>query len=481
MGKHLTPRNPILIVDDEQSALDGFEIALHSSGFNNVITCRDSRRVLPLLEKNRADLVLLDLIMPYLSGRQLIEKIKKRYPTLPIIVITAVNEVDSVVSCIKKGAVDYILKPVAKDQLKAQVKKALEVVELENENARLKKGILKGSLNHPDAFAQIVTAAPQMFSIFRYCEAVALSSKPILITGETGTGKELMARAIHDLSRRPGEFVAVNIAAFDDNVFADTLFGHIRGAFTGADKTRKGLVEKASGGTLFLDEIGDLTPSSQVKLLRLLQEEEYTPVGSDRIKHSKIRVLASTHRDLAALKSKGLFREDLYYRLFTHHIDLPPLRKRNGDIKLLLDHFLDLESKELGRRRPSYHPEMITMLSSYKFPGNIRELKAVVGDALIKHTSRMLSSKAFQEYICAAPRETPEGPLQKFPSLDTLTFDPDFLPGLKEAQDQVAAKLIHAAMKKTGENQTVAARLLGISQQSLSVKLKRLKTQTGGQ
>jgi len=262
-------------------------------------------------------------------------------------------------------------------------------------------------------------------------------------------------------------------------VFADTLFGHVRGAYTGADKARKGLVEKAGRGTLFLDEIGDLSLTSQVKLLRLLQEQEFSPVGSDRVKHSSIRVVASTHRDLTALKSEGLFREDLYYRLITHHVNLPPLKERPGDIKLLLDHFLYVESLELGRKRPTYHPEVVTLLKIYSFPGNIREFQAVVVDALAKHTSRMLSSRVFKEYITSPRGQASENQGQEFLSLEALTFDPDHVPELKQAIAKVTEKLIHLAMEKTGGNQTMAARILGISQQSLSVKIKRLKSLWG--
>ncbi len=478
MTNHLNPSNPILIVDDEQSALDGFEIALHTLGFNNIITCQDSRKVMQILGTTQVDLVLLDLIMPHVSGSDLIVEIKKIRPDLPVIVITAVSEIDSVVSCMRKGAVDYILKPVEKEQLKSRVRKALEIVELERENAQLRKGLLAGDLHHPESFSRIVTADPRMLSIFRYCEAVAGSSKPILVTGNTGTGKELIARAIHDLSRRPGEFVAVNIAAFDDSVFADTLFGHVRGAFTGADKARRGLVEKAGSGTLFLDEIGDLSLASQVKLLRLLQEQEYSPVGSDRVRHSSLRVVASTHRDLAELKSQGRFREDLYYRLITHHVHLPLLKERPGDIKLLLDYFLEVESRDLGRKLPTYHPEVVTLLRTYDFPGNIREFRALVADALVKHTSRMLSSQTFKEYMrLESPQNcSSEDQGQRFLSLDALSFDPEALPGLREATAKVTEKLISEAMAKTGGNQTVAARILGISQQSLSVKIQRLKS-----
>ena len=343
--------------------------------------------------------MLLDLIMPYISGEQLIAGIKRDFPDLPVIIVTAVGEIESVVGCMRDGAVDYILKPVEKVQLCNRVRKALEVRELERENATLGERLLNDTLQHPEVFSEIVTQNSKMRSIFQYCESVACSTRPILITGETGTGKELIANAVHGLSGRPGEFVAVNIAACDDSVVADTLFGHVRGAFTGAENARKGLVEKAAGGTLFLDEIGDLSNISQIKLLRLLQEGEYFPVGTDTVKRANVRIIASTHRDLSRLRRQGLFRDDLYYRLISHHVHLPPLRERSGDIRLLFDYFIDHEAKAMAKKKPTYHPELITLLNAYDFPGNIRELKAIVGNALAQHKSRMLSSKHFKEYI----------------------------------------------------------------------------------
>ncbi|WP_243545729.1 sigma-54-dependent transcriptional regulator [Pseudodesulfovibrio tunisiensis] len=476
MQRHPYPGLPILIVDDERAALDSFEIALYSSGYSNVVVCDDSRKVMDLMEEQEFCLVLLDLIMPHLTGSELLVRIKERFPHVPVIIITAVSDISSVVQCIRNGAVDYILKPVDKEEISNRVRNALEYSDLEQENVRLQQGLLDGTLCHPEEFDHIVTRNSKMMSIFKYCEAVAGSLKPVLITGETGTGKELIAQAVHRLSGRKGEFVAVNIAAFDDAILADSLFGHVRGAFTGADRARMGLVEKANGGTLFLDEIGDLSLQSQVKLLRLLQEQEYFPVGSDVPKKANVRIVTSTLRDVGALKREGKFREDLYYRLTAHHVSLPPLRERPEDVRPLLDHFLRLEAEELGKAVPTYHPELVNLLRTYRFPGNIREFKAMVGDALSRHTSRMLSSASFREHMnteeCLCE---PEGETLVGTGLECLRFDPENLPGLKDAVSHVSSVLIEQAMEKSGGNQSAAARILGISQQALSLKLKKMR------
>lgn len=473
---HSFPINPILVVDDEVSALDSFEIALHAAGFSDVITCDDSRKVMQILRGRNVGLVLLDLIMPFISGELLIAEIKKEFPETCVIIVTAVGDIDTVVECIRNGATDYLLKPVEKAHLKNRVLRSLEMRELQQENAALRERLLKGGIKHAEAFEDIITQNAQMLSIFQYCESIAISSYPILITGETGTGKELIARAVHRISGRSGELVAVNIAAFDDTLFADTLFGHVKGAFTGADVRRKGLVEIANGGTLFLDEIGDLTIASQTKLLRLLQEREYSPVGSDTMKNANIRVVTSTNKDIKELRKTGNFRDDLYYRLMSHHIDLPPLREKPDDIRLLLDHFLEETSQDMGKPKPTYHPELVNLLKCYRFPGNVRELKHLVADAVGKHTQKMLSSMTFKEYIELESDNKVRLNIVSLQALDfeSLRLDPGEIPKLKEAITDLTKALIRAAMKKSGGNQTIAARILGISQQSFSTKIGKL-------
>ena len=325
--------------------------------------------------------------------------VTKDFPEVPVIVITGSNDVDTAVACMKTGAFDYMVKPVEKSRLISGVKRAIELRELQRENRLLRAHVLSDKLEHPEAFSEMVTNSAIMRSIFQYIESISISPQPILITGETGVGKELVSKAIHKLSRRNGAFVPVNVAGLDDNVFADTLFGHRKGAFTGADQARSGLVEQASGGTLFLDEIGDLSPASQVKLLRLLQDGEYFPLGSDVGKRSDARVVVATNQDIQALQESGKFRKDLYYRLCGHQIHIPPLRERREDLPILLDHFLERLPRRWAREKPTPPRELLTLLSTYPFPGNIRELQSIILDAVSSHKSGKLSMEVFKSYI----------------------------------------------------------------------------------
>jgi transcriptional regulator with PAS, ATPase and Fis domain len=341
--------------------------------------------------------------------------------------------------------------------------------ELREVNVRLQEKMYSNELKNPEAFSKIISCNKRMLSVFHYCEAVAATRQPVLITGETGVGKELFAGVIHKLSKLSGNFLPVNISGFDDNMLSDTLFGHCKGAFTGAIDNRSGIIEKASGGTLFLDEIGDLSLTSQVKLLRLLQEGEYSPLGSDTVKISDARVVLATNRDLWKLQQDSNFRKDLYYRISTHHIQIPPLRDRKDDIKLLLDHFIIKASKEMNKVPPSYHPELITRLKSYHYPGNIRELEGMVYDALSNHKSKMLSMDIFINHIERNSREQYDMLPEKKESISELFSDLVELPTLKSSSDT----LVDEAIKRSEGNQSIAAKILGISPQALSARLKK--------
>ena len=257
---------------------------------------------------------------------------------------------------------------------------------LQSELSSLKGYLSSDRLEHEDAFSAIITRSKLMRAIFQYIEVIAPAGQPVLITGDTGVGKEMIAKIIHSLSGCKGGLVAINIAGLDDVIFSDTLFGHKKGAFTGADQEREGLVARAKGGTLFLDEIGDLRESSQVKLLRLLQEQTYYPLGSDILMQSRVRIVVATNQNIQSLMSQGKFRKDLYYRLRSHHIHVPPLRERREDIPPLLSHFLDEAAKTIKRKKPVISPELITFLSAYDFPGNVREIRAMAFEVMARHS-----------------------------------------------------------------------------------------------
>jgi DNA-binding NtrC family response regulator len=307
-------------------------------------------------------------------------------------------------------------------------------------------------------------------------ESVAPSSKPILITGESGTGKELIAGAIHQLSRRDGDFIAVNVAGLDDTMFSDTLFGHVSGAYTGATGERSGLVETAAGGTLFLDEIGELGQGSQIKLLRLLQEGEYYPLGSDRVHASSARVIAATNSDLLSQQEAGRFRKDLYYRLMAHNIEVPPLRERFEDLPLLVDHFLEQGASELNQPKPSVSGELIGLLESYGFPGNVRELQSLLFDALATGSGGTLPLAPIRSYLAKHRQGGDSIEVEPVDSESRFSYRGRF-PTLKEVQDF----LIQEALRKTGGNQSLAAKLLGVNQSTLSRRQKKAPPKGGGE
>ena len=472
MAEAKYPQNPILIVDDEEQALTSFEMTLRSANLNNFIRCSDSREVMALLEQGDMEVMLLDLRMPHIAGEELLPQVTATFPEIPVIVITGINDVETAVTCMQHDAFDYILKPVEKSRLIGSVRRAIEIRELQRENKRLRASVLEDKVANPEAFAEIVTASHKMRSMFQYIESVATSPRPVLITGETGVGKELVARAIHRLSQRNGEFIPVNVAGLDDNIFADTLFGHSKGAFTDAREARGGLIENAAGGTLFLDEIGDLSSGSQVKLLRLLQDGGYLPLGSDVAKRSDARILVATNQDLDELQVAGKFRRDLFYRLCAHRINIPPLRDRKEDLPVLVAHFLDLAARTLEKKKPTPPDELLTLLATYHFPGNVRELESMVFDAVASHQSGKLSMQSFKAQIAPARQSTESAGNEPGPGSSAQVSYTDPLPTLKQAEQL----LIDEAMRRADNNQSIAALSLGISRQALN---KRLRKNTG--
>ncbi len=458
---------PVVLVDDEESVLLSSKMILASAGMRNVRTIDDSRELMPLLSREEVGVVVLDLFMPYLSGSQLLPEVVREYPDIPVIVMTAAQEVETAVSSMKEGAFDYLVKPVEESRFVSSVDRAIERRVLRKQLSALKRYLMTDRLEHGEAFQRIVTISRKMGALFQYLEAIAGSNEPVLITGETGVGKELLAEAVHRSSGRAGEFVAVNVAGLDDPLFSDTLFGHKKGAFSGADSARDGLVAAAAGGTLFLDEIGDLKAASQVKLLRLLQERQYYPLGSDVAKMSNVRVVCATNSDLGTRMNKGKFRADLYYRLSVHQVVIPPLRERKEDLPALALHFIEEASASLDRKVVKAPHELFTLLANYHFPGNVRELRAMVIDAVASHKSgATLSMRSFRKAIKATRAAIPKK--SKKPGVISGSGAP--FPTLKDAE----RLHIEEALRRADGNQGVAATLLGISRPALNRRLARM-------
>ena len=468
------PEFPILLVDDEESVLEITRMALRSKGITNVTTLSDSRRVIPFLESldQPVAMIMLDLMMPHMSGSELLPKINSLFPQLPVIIMTALYDVEAAVTCMKCGAFDYLIKPVEESRLISAVTKALKIDALAGEIESLKRKLLTDALDHPEAFSEIITCSPEMTRLFSYVEIIARSNEPILITGETGVGKDLFAQAIHRASGLKGDFVSVNIAGLDDVMFSDTLFGHSRGAFTGASIQRDGLIAKAAGGTLFLDEIGDLDDASQIKLLRLIHQGEYYPVGSDTLRKVSTHIVVATNHDLKERVAAGKFRRDLYFRLCAHQIQIPPLRERTKDILLLFKHFLHQASQAFGRENPTVPHDILLRISAYHFPGNVRELRAMVFDAVARCTSGQFTSEHFPQLTCDP---VPDSGVLLTPMRDANMLISMFghFPSIHEMEEF----MITEALKLSGKNQTGAAALLDISRPTLNKRLHRRETE----
>lgn len=462
----LSRQNPhIVLVDDEQSELEAYSFLLESMGVQRITTVSDSRQALKALSKIITPIVFLDLNMPNMSGQEVLRAIKENRPQVPVIILTANSEIESAVECLKLGAHDYLVKPISLSTFGSALRNAMEIGSLRNEVMSL-KGLPLGNGPTHEAFSGIVTQNSMMLEIFQYVEAIAESNQPTLILGETGSGKELMARAVHDVSGLTGEFVAVDVSGLDDTLFSDTLFGHSKGAYTGADKPRSGLLERAQGGTLFLDEIGDLSEVSQVKLLRLLQEGLYYPLGADQPKKSLARVVAAANKDLQKLAGQeGGFRMDLYYRLSTHLIRIPPLRGRREDLPLLVKQLVAEASRSMNKKTPVVSKEAMYLLLRHPFYGNVRELKTYLYDAVARCGTAEIPQRLIAERL-GGSIPVASVALPESSSLEKLFGQ---FPSLEELANFAIAE----ALALTSDNQAQAARLLGISKQALHKRLKK--------
>lgn len=456
----------ILLIDDEQGELDAYGLLLETMGVKNIVTLNDSRLVLDTLDNCQASLVFLDLNMPKVSGIEVLKELRGKRPDIPVVIITASSEIETAIACLKLGAHDYLIKPIDLKTFSSALRNALEIGILRNEVLTLKGINFDSGVKRSKAFEHIITCSSQMLAIFRYIEATALSGLPTLILGETGSGKELLAKAIHDVSGLSGEFVAVDVSGLDDNLFSDTLFGHRKGAFTGADSNRLGMIEKAKNGTLFLDEIGDLSEPSQVKLLRVLQEQIYYPLGTDEPQQSNARIVTATNRDLSRLAGQeGEFRMDLYYRLSTHLIKVPSLRERPEDIPLLIQNLMDQAASMMNKTVPVISDHTVEALCRHHFFGNVRELKAYIFDAVALSQYNEITDESILKRLEGAV--TPQ--FKRAVNTNPLESIFGHFPTLTELGDYA----VELALIVSNNNQSQASRLLGISRQAMHKRIKK--------
>jgi DNA-binding NtrC family response regulator len=444
----------ILVVDDETAFLESVTRMLRLERYDDVIAVSRGSDALARLEMHPFDVAFLDVCMPEMDGLELLRLIKERSPATECVMVTANESIPTVIRAVRLGAYDYLVKPILPEQLVQALDRVLERRRL-LETLRLRSAsAVEATLEHPDAFRDFVTADAALLRLLHEAELHAACDIPVLITGETGAGKEVLARAVHRCSgRASGPFVAVNMLAVSPTLFESEFFGHARGAFTGADRDRAGYLAQARGGTLFLDEIGDLPLEIQGKLLRVLQEREYTPVGKTRPERADVRFVAATNQDLEARVREGEFRKDLYYRLQFAHVHLPPLRDRVGDVALLVAHLL----RELQRPGVTVDDDVLALLERHDWPGNVRELRGVLEAAanLAEGGAIEPAHLKLRAAVGAAPQPTIE---KGRAELATLA--------------EVERRHILAAYEALGRNKTRTARSLDIGLHTLQRKLK---------
>ena len=459
MGRLTAPYNrsvDLLILDDEASLRDFLSIVFEEEGWSVEVagTLAEARTA---VQKNEPDLILCDLMVPDGSGIDFLREVKAQNPSIAVIMITAHTSTKSAVDALKAGAFDYIAKPFDIEELKIIVRKAVERKELEDENLHLRT-----ALEEKFTFANIIGKSGKMQEIFSIVQRIARTMSTVLISGESGTGKELIARAIHYNSGRRGKFVSINCGALPENLLESELFGHERGAFTGAIREKKGLFQEADRGTIFLDEIGETTLAMQIKLLRVLQDRVVRKVGSNVETQIDVRVIAATNRDLDESIRQGTFREDLFYRINVIPITLPSLRHRKEDIPLLVEHFIGKYCDNLSVPHKQISTDAMRAIEKYHWPGNVRELENVVERMIALETSEVLTTKSLPEHVLLGGR-IPDA---------TFELPPEGI-SLQDHLEAIGKIFMLKALERTGGVQTQAAELLRMSFRSFRYYAKK--------
>ncbi|CAN7535971.1 sigma-54 dependent transcriptional regulator [Bosea sp. LjRoot90] len=449
----------ILVVDDEVRLADVLAAALEDLGYR-ATAVHSARAALIALDQTRFDLVLTDLRLPVMDGRALLREVRSRWPEVPVIIITAFAAVRDAVDLVKEGAFDYIAKPFEIDDVSATIRRALRLADVVRDNERL-----RSELEGRYSFDTLVGNSAAFRRVIEQVTEVCETKATVLLNGESGTGKELVARAIHFNSpRRDKPFIAVNCTAIPETLLESELFGHVKGAFTGALANRIGRFAAADGGTLFLDEIGDMSLPIQAKLLRVIQERSFEPVGATRTQAVDVRLIAATHRDMRQAIEGGSFREDLFYRLNVFPIVLPPLRDRADDIPLLSSHFLAELAEGMGKRASGFSPAAMVAMTAYDWPGNIRELHNCIERAVIVTKTQTIDATDLPQDLFSGNRRT----------------DRDGLPRDLDAElERIERDFIIEALRRSDGVQVRAAKLLGIAERSLWHRIKKLGIKLG--
>jgi two-component system response regulator PilR (NtrC family) len=448
----------LLVVDDERSMRELLSIVLRREGYD-VTLAENGRAAIDQLERGRFDLLISDIKMPDMTGVDVLRAAKRIDPDILGIMITAFASADTAIEAMRLGAHDYLSKPFDVDELKMKVRNALEQRLLRQENV-----LLKRALGSTHQFANIVGRSDKMLAIFKLIEQIARTDSTVLVTGESGTGKEWVARAIHFYSlRRDRPFVALNCGALPETLLESELFGHMKGAFTGASANKKGLIEAAEKGTLFLDEIGEMTPMMQVKLLRVLQERKFRRLGGVEELEGAMRVIAATNQDLTKMVTEGRFREDLFYRINVIPIHLPPLREREEDIPLLAEYFLEKYRDQMGKDIHGLAQETMDLLDNYEWPGNIRELENVIERAVALEKSQTILPESLPQHMVKR--------IVKGPAAAGMLPESGF--NLEEHVEGLEKEYITQALVRAGGVQVKAAELLGMSFRSFRYYVKK--------